>query len=130
MSLNNNQKKFCQEYLKVGMNGTKAYMNVYKRSTEESARRSASELLTNLDVQEYISKLQQKEEDKALVTVDEIITGIKKIIDDDKSYNGDKLRGYELLGKYLGMFKERVEVKNTEATQILSSINNQLSNRK
>jgi len=44
--------------------------------------------------------------------------------------NCDKMKALELLGRYLGMFKEEVEIKNTEATQILSSINNQLRSKK
>ncbi len=50
-SLSNNQKLFCQEYLKLGMNGTQAYLNVYKTcKKEETAMASASRLLRNVKV--------------------------------------------------------------------------------
>lgn len=157
-TLSNNQKLFCQEYIKQGMNATKAYMQVYKTKTEESARKSASRLLTNVDIKNYIAELQSKVEDKAIVKIEDIVkelydiafvdrTKISKLTtekvtdeetgkvyerryldfaDTDKldektkkaiaSYKHtatgisietyDKLKALELLGKYMGMFKE------------------------
>ena len=73
-SLSNNQKLFCQEYLKLGMNGTQAYLNVYKTcKKEETAMASASRLLRNVKVKEYIEELQSKVEEKAVVTIEDIV---------------------------------------------------------
>lgn len=186
MALTNNQRLFCQEYIKLGMNGTQAYMKVYKScKKEETAMASASRLLRNDKVQDYISELQDKVEAKAIVTIEDIVNELSiiaftdrtkisqniknKILDrkedgteveyfednvifaetkdlDEKTrkliagykktQSGfavetyDKLKALELLGKYLGMFKEKVEIENPEATKILSSINSQLSKRK
>lgn len=70
-SLSNNQKLFCQEYLKLGMNGTQAYLNVYKTcKKEETARTNASRLLTNANIKNYISELQDKVEEKAIVKIE------------------------------------------------------------
>lgn len=183
MALTNNQRLFCQEYIKLGMNGTQAYMKVYKScKKEETAMASASRLLRNDKVQDYISELQDKVEAKAIVTIEDIVnelsiiafgdrTEIAKVssevvLDEDNKVVGvktrlditdtdklskeakkivsgykmtqagisvescDKMKALELLGKYLGMFKEKVEIENPEATKILSSINSQLSKRK
>lgn len=160
-ALSNNQKLFCQEYLKSGMNGTKAYLKVYSKSCkkEETARVNASRLLTNANILEYIEELQKKVEEKAVVSIEDIVnelsiiafgdrTEIAKvcsenildpetnrvlgvrthldITDTDKlSANAkkivsgykltqagisvescDKMKALELLGKYLGMFKD------------------------
>lgn len=168
MKLTKNQQLFCQEYLKTGMNGTKAYMKVYKNcKKEEAAMASASRLLGNVKVKEYINKLQNKVEEKAVVTIENIVdelaaiafidrTGISSI---DNNYvkmtdtddltkkqkkviaayketkygvaveTYDKLKALELLGKYLGMFKETVKIENPEATKILSSISKQLGGK-
>lgn len=187
MSLTNNQKLFCQEYIKLGMNGTQAYMKVYKSCKSESAARAnSSRLLTNDNIQDYISEIQEKVEDKAIVSIEKIVNelyaiafvdrtkiakNVRNIVLDEKYRDGssktyyennvifaetdeldentkkviagykktrngfavetyDKVKALELLGKYLGMFKEEVEIKNPEATKILSSINAQLSQRK
>lgn len=165
MKLTKNQQLFCQEYLKLGMNGTEAYLNVYKTcKKEETAMASASRLLRNVKVKEYIEELQSKVEEKAVVTIGNIVdelaaiafidrTGISSIDNNDvkmtntdkltknqkkviASYKEtsygvavetyDKLKALELLGKYLGMFKETVKIENPEATKILSSISRQL----
>ena len=78
-SLSNNQKLFCQEYLKLGMNGTQAYLNVYKTcKKEETAMASASRLLRNVKVKEYIEELQSKVEEKAIVSIEDIVNKYKK----------------------------------------------------
>lgn len=158
-TLSNNQKLFCQEYLKCGMNATKAYMNVYKCNKEETARTNASRLLTNANIQEYIQELQSKVEDKAVVKIEDIVNELsviafgdrteiakvqtipvedeetgkvkyykthlditdtnklsenaKKIVSGYKMTQSgisiescDKMKALELLGKYLGMFKD------------------------
>lgn len=164
-SLSNNQKLFCQKYLELGMNGTQAYLSVYKNcKKEETAMASASRLLRNDKVQEYIQELQSKVEEKAIVTIDDIInelaviaftdrTKISKSITEEidvpeqnrklrlpdivltntdeltekekkviagykKTKNGmtvetyDKMKALELLGKYLGIFKDEAPTIN------------------
>lgn len=168
MKLTKNQQLFCHEYLKMGMNGTKAYMKVYKScKKEETARTNASRLLTKANIKNYISELQNKVEEKAVVSIGNIVdelaaiafidrTGISSIDNNDvkmtntdkltknqkkviASYKEtkygvavetyDKLKALELLGKYLGMFKETVKIENPEATKILSSISKQLGGK-
>lgn len=165
-SLSNNQKLFCQEYLKLGMNGTQAYLNVYKTcKKEETAMASASRLLRNVKVKEYIEELQSKVEEKAVVTIEDIVNELsviafgdrteiakvetepvvdeetgkvkyhrthlditdteklsvnaKKIVSGYKSTTAgisvetcDKMKALELLGKYLGMFKDEAPTIN------------------
>lgn len=162
-SLSNNQKLFCQEYLKLGMNGTQAYLNVYKTcKKEETAMASASRLLRNVKVKEYIEELQSKVEEKAIVSIEDIVkeltaiaftdrTKISKIVTKEKQLEKttlvykdvyfpdtdtldnetkkviagykqtqsglavetyDKMKALELLGKYLGMFKDEAPTIN------------------
>ena len=162
-SLSNNQKLFCQKYLELGMNGTQAYLSVYKNcKKEETAMAAASRLLRNVKVKEYIEELQSKVEEKAVVNIQMIVDELTAIaftdrtkisqnvrnrimLQDDedgtkkeyfennvifaetseldettkkviagykKTQSGfavetyDKMKALELLGKYLGMFKD------------------------
>lgn len=162
-TLTNNQKLFCQEYLKLGMNGTQAYLKIYKScKKEETARSNASRLLTNANIQEYISELQEEVKKKAVVDIQMVVDELTAIafadrtkisqnvrnrimLQDDedgtkkeyfennvifaetseldemtkkviagykKTQSGftvetyDKMKALELLGKYLGMFKD------------------------
>lgn len=168
-SLSNQQKLFCQKYLELGMNGTQAYLNVYKSVKKEAtARTNASRLLTNANIQEYIRELQEKVEEKAIVSIEDIVKELTAIaftdrtkisqnvrnrimLQDDKdgtkkeyfednviftqtseldettrkviagykkTQSGfavetyDKMKALELLGKYLGMFKDEAPTIN------------------
>lgn len=77
--LNKNQKAFCREYMKNGKNGLQAYMKVYKCKKEETAKANASRLLTNDNIQKYISELEKEIKEKDLITIEEIIKELKAI---------------------------------------------------
>ena len=84
--LSNNQKLFCQEYLKLGMNGTQAYMKIYKTcKKEETARTNASRMLTKANIQEYIQELQKKVEEKTTVTIEDIVNELTAIAFADRT---------------------------------------------
>ncbi len=84
--LSNNQRIFCQEYLKLGMNATQAYMKAYKTcKKEETAIASASRLLRNVKVKEYIKELQEKVEKKAVVTIEDIVNELTAIAFADRT---------------------------------------------
>lgn len=177
-SLTNTQKLFCQEYLKLGMNGTQAYLKVYKScKKEETARTNASRLLTNANIKKYIEELQTKVEEKAIVNInmiveelaaiafadrtkisknvrnkildrkedgnevvyyednvvfaetDELDEKTKKIIAGyKKTQSGfavetyDKMKALELLGKYLGMFKDDAPTINNNIINPYSNL--------
>ena len=57
--LNQNQINFCKFYVQEEFfcNWTKSYMKAYPNSSEETARRNASELLTNTDILNHIDSL-------------------------------------------------------------------------
>lgn len=109
-SLSNNQKLFCQEYLKLGMNGTQAYLKVYKTcKKEETARTNASRLLTNANIQEYISELQKKVEEKAVVSIEMIVDELTAIAFTDRTKISANVRNTILLQEEDGTKKEYFE---------------------
>jgi len=109
-SLSNNQKLFCQEYLKLGMNGTQAYLKVYKScKKEETARANASRLLTNANIQEYISELQKKVEEKAVVSIEMIVDELTAIAFTDRTKISANVRNTILLQEEDGTKKEYFE---------------------
>lgn len=54
--LRNGHLAFVNEYFLCNMNATDAYAKTHPKATRESARRLASQLLTNIDVQEEIQR--------------------------------------------------------------------------
>lgn len=91
MELNSQQRKFCEEYVKNGLNGTQAYLKAYGNDnlTEESARASASRLLTNVNVLSYIKELQEEVRKANIMSAEERmewLSGVVKDINRDEVY--------------------------------------------
>jgi len=107
--LNNKQKIFCREYVKNGNNATQAYMKAYKCS-EAVARRNASRLLTNVDIQNYIKELQDKAESKDIMTTiqkKEFLTNM--IMKDVEANRTDKLKALDILNKMDGEYVTKID---------------------
>lgn len=73
------QKIFCDEYL-IDFNATRAYKVAYKRcKKDETARANSSRLLTNANIQEYISEKQKETEKRTEITQDMIVKELARI---------------------------------------------------
>lgn len=101
-------KAFCKELMKNGFNATKAYKNVYKCS-DKVANASGARLLVNDSIKQYVKKMTDKDDNKTLVTVEEIINGLKEDIENAskaKQYSA-VIKARELLGKYLAIWTDK-----------------------
>jgi len=109
MTLTPKQAAFCREYL-LDLNATAAA----KRAgySEATAKQQASRLLTNVNVAERITELRDAAAQRNEVTLDEVICMLRKSYEDAKAakQHGPAVRAAELLGKTLGMFRDRVLV--------------------
>ena len=113
--LNAKQRAFTVEYIK-DKNATQAAIRAgYSGRT---ARSIGNELLAKPDIAQAIADLQKAAEVRAGITVDSIVEKLTAIADDAATAPRDKIRAYELLGKYLGMFTERVEMKGQIDTAV------------
>ncbi len=103
------QAAFCREYL-IDLNATAAA----KRAgySEATAKQQGCRLLTNVNVAERIAELQEAAAQRNEVTQDEVISMLRKSYEDAKAakQHGPAVRAAELLGKTLGMFRDRVLV--------------------
>lgn len=73
------QKRFCDEYL-IDLNATRAYKVAYKNCKSDlTARTNGSKLLTNTNIQSYISKKQKEIEKRTEVTQDRVVQELAKI---------------------------------------------------
>ncbi len=97
--LNRRQKRFLKNHLEENMNATAAYFDAYD-CKEESARRAASLLLTNVDILVEI---------EAFEIIEEKATR--------RSLRGKAERAAEVLGSALDSDDENVAIK--AATQVL-----------
>lgn len=125
MGLNAKQRAFTVEYMK-DKNATQAAIRAgYSAKT---ARSIANELLTKPDIVKAIKELESAAQVKAGLTVEKIVERINRIAEDPDVAPRDRLKADELLGKYLGMFTEKVEMKGQIDTAVskLDGLLNQL----
>lgn len=102
------QQRFVDYYLQTG-NATKSAKLAGYNATEQSYREIGHQNLTKVDIKRAIQNKLIK--DKINPTY--VLSGISTIADSSKRDN-DKLRAYELLGKYLKLFTDTDQDKPTE----------------
>lgn len=136
-ALNDQQRLFCNEYLK-DLNATQAAIRA--GYSERSARSIASENLTKPNIQKYIQELQEGIQKRNRISQDEIIQDLIEIknrcmqnvpvmyfdkIDKCWKHEGEEIgepiykfdsqgatKALDLLGKITGVYKEDNEQKN------------------
>ena len=124
------QQRFVDEYL-IDLNATQAYIRAgYAVKSDDVASATASKLLRNAKVQEAIAKAQNKRSERTEITQDYVLNNIKRVVErcmqieavDGETTTEDggiaqafmfkeqgALKGLEMLGKHLGLFKDKVE---------------------
>jgi phage terminase small subunit len=113
--LNTKQKAFTVEYMK-DKNATQAAIRA--GYSQKTARSIGNELLAKPDIAQAIAELENAAQVKAGITVEKIVERINRIAEDPNTAPRDRLKADELLGKYLGMFTERVEMKGQLDTTV------------
>ena len=109
------QEAFAIEYLK-DKNATQAAIRAgYSKKTAASI---AWELLEKPDVKEFIGQKQKEAVENAEITVDWIVQQYKDIASNIMAKDADKLHALDSLGKYLGIFTEKVEMKGQIDTAV------------
>lgn len=109
------QEAFAIEYLK-DKNATQAAIRAgYSKKT---AGAIAWELLEKPAIQQFIRQHQEEAAAKASITAESIAENLKEIAANPLAKDADRIRAYELLGKYVGMFTERVEMKGQLDTTV------------
>ena len=106
------QKRFCEEYL-VDLNATQAAIRAgYKVKT---ARSQGQRLLTNVDIQRYLSELMQKRSERTGIDADTVLEELRRVaLTDAKITGSEKLKALELLGKHIGIFDNRMETETAK----------------
>lgn len=67
-----------------------------------------------------LAELTKEKVDKADISAQMVLDGIKSIAEDPDARHNDKLKAYELLGKYLKLFTDRIELKASVAVTMVS----------
>jgi phage terminase small subunit len=102
MSLSSKHKAFCDEYLSNGLNATQAYKSVYK-TTDKVAEASASRLLLNVKVKDYLQIEGQKTAERLQITKEELLNDLVDIKNNNKGVRDvTAMKAIELISKMSG----------------------------
>jgi hypothetical protein len=66
--------------------------------------------LTNVDIQKALARRQKTYAESVEWTVEEILTDLRVIATNPYNRLADRLKAYELGGKHLGMFTDKLDV--------------------
>lgn len=104
--LTQQQEMFCLEFCK-DLNASRAYASAYPKA--KGYGQSGFKLLKNAEIISRIKEILTPVLQDKLVTVEEVITGIKNLTASTKEEV--QLRAWELLGKYLAIFTDKSKVE-------------------
>lgn len=126
-TLTHKQARFCEEYL-IDTNGTQAAIRAGYSS--RSASEISSELLGKLPIQSNIQCLRDSLSERNAISADRVVTELSLIafaaLDHELVDLKSKLKALELVGKQLGMFRDRVDVESRVTLEDLIVASNQL----
>lgn len=126
------QRVFADEYIKT-RNATRAYMMAYPNSSEDSARRDASRLLTNADISAYVKQRIDEISDAEIMGVKEIMALYSAIARGQKGETlidnrgdehevpgklSDRINAADKLAKMLGADKKPDNMENDKNAPI------------
>lgn len=141
--LTDKQQLFADYYLANNCNAKQAYIKAYgKQKTDNVAESQASRLLRNVKVLNYVNQRQKQLQEETYVTQEYVIKGLKEVAErclqhkpvmeydyENKEMvqatdeNGEGIyqfdsnganKAFELLGKTLGLFKDKKEISTGE----------------
>lgn len=115
------QEKFCQLMADASMTQTQALISA--GYSAKNARSSANKLLANPKIQARIHELRIEAGKRNEVNLDEVIEGLRRARDEAESSGqySAAIRATELLGKYLGMFSDKISVSSSGAGSALDT---------
>jgi len=110
--LTNKQEMFCKEYL-VDLNATQAAIRAgYK---PDNAAVTGCENLIKPNVAARIQELMNKRSEKTEITAEWVLKGIESLTNELRQHEDPSkaYKGYELLGKHLKLFTDKIEQETT-----------------
>lgn len=110
--LTQKQRLFVEAYL-ANPNATEAARQAGYGGNDNTLAQRGAELVRNSKIAELL-KVRVEE---AIITADEILTGVKAIALNGKR-DADKLKAYELLGKHLAMWTDKTQLSGEVTTNV------------
>jgi phage terminase small subunit len=140
--LTDKHRRFADEYL-IDMDAIRAYIKVYN-CKESTAKVNAYRLLDNASISAYVKEKQDEVSEKLNLTHEWVLEKLKTCVDksmqevevekwdyEEKQMVGTgeyiydskgATKALELIGKHLGMFKDKLELSGETGVRIINDI--------
>lgn len=107
--LTQKQEKFCQNIVK-GMSQSAAYRDAYPgtKMSDKSIWEKSSTLSKNVKVRERIKELRDAQAVPAIMTLNERLEWLSKLIRSKKEDTADKLKASDQMNKIEGVYKQKI----------------------
>lgn len=107
--LTQKQEKFCQNIVK-GMSQSDAYRDAYPgtKMSDKSIWEKSSTLSKNVKVRERIKELRDAQAVPAIMTLNERLEWLSKLIRSKKEDTSDKLKASDQMNKIEGVYKQKI----------------------
>lgn len=121
MALTPKQQRFVDEYL-VDLNATQAAIRA--KYSAKTANEQGARLLANASVQAAIAAALKARSERTRIDQDYVLRGLKG----EAEYRGEgashaaRVAAYTQLGKHLGMFTDKFEVKESATLHIVKKV--------
>lgn len=132
MKLNQKQKRFCEEYVRLGNATQSAIEAGYSKKTAYS---QGQRLLKNVEVQNYIAELNEDLKKDSIAGADEVLQFLTSVMRGEKTEETlrldgegvqtidtitisgkDQIKAAELIGKRYALFTDKKEVEVNDVT--------------
>ena len=107
--LTKKERIFADEYVKT-TNGTQSAITA--GYSEKTARSKASQLLTKVNVRQYIDAIMNERSKDTIATADEVLEYLTRVVrgEEKDAFGLDKTKAAELLGKRHMLFTDKVKL--------------------
>ncbi len=113
--LTDKQQRFVEEYT-VDMNATQAAIRA--GYSEKTAGATGNENLKKPEIKKAIAEAKQKTGEEINLTKEMIINGLLEIAQKPDARESARVKAWELLGKYKGLFDEKLNVQHAGGLSI------------
>jgi phage terminase small subunit len=115
MSLNAKQDRFAREYV-VDYNATQAAIRA--GYSDQSAYSQGQRLLKHAEVSRFVETLKAETDQKLELSREFVISGLMNIAANGRIESA-KVRAFELLGKHLALFNDRLEISQVPSSDLV-----------
>lgn len=133
------QKRFADYYIESG-NATESYIRAGYKAKGNSAEASASRLLRNVKVSEYIVKVTSEKDKERIASQDEVLSFLTSVLRGEETENipvfgkkgielidntpsiKDRTKAAELLGKRYAMWTDRQQIDANIGVTIVDDV--------